>query len=291
MAVDEFRKELAQNPNSADAMGMLALSLNFNHQPAEALAQAHAAIAANPENAFVYYALACVTVGRSKPPHKRYRFLSGLFNANLISYRRRLRRAKRPAMEAVRLAPRNPEFLALVGAIEFDLRRPKQALAWAEKALAVRGNHVRATNLRARALARLGRAKEARETFAGAIALDPDGATTHAHGGWTYLKIGDSKKAIAHFQEALRLNPNDLGAQNGLRAARRIRPTMRKVAQAALVCNMAYWAFAGISNVSPDNPGKNFISIYVGLIVAIVLGWAAVQYYRRRRSNKSNEID
>jgi len=63
MAADEFRKELAQNPNSALSMAMLALSLVYDRKPNEALTSAQAAIAADPERAFVHYALASVVIG------------------------------------------------------------------------------------------------------------------------------------------------------------------------------------------------------------------------------------
>ena len=63
MAADEFRKELATDPNNASAMSMLALSLVFDGKREQGLEQARAAVTADPERAFCHYALACATVG------------------------------------------------------------------------------------------------------------------------------------------------------------------------------------------------------------------------------------
>jgi tetratricopeptide (TPR) repeat protein len=220
MAADEFRKELAQIPGSALAMSMLALALNYDRKPKEALAQAEAAIAADPERAFAHYALACVTIGPSTRFQKVKSFHLDWSAGRALAQRWRLRKAIRPLMEAIRLDPRNPDFLALMSAIKLDQVQPRQSLEWADKALACRPDHQYAMNVRARALAKLGRAYDAKQTIQSALALNPESAAAHAHGGWTHLQVGDPKKAVEHFQQSVRLDPNNAAAHRGLQMAR-----------------------------------------------------------------------
>jgi tetratricopeptide (TPR) repeat protein len=221
MAADEFRKELMQNPTSCAAMSMLALSLIYDNKIKEGIEQAKAAVAANPQRGFAHYTLACAIVGPSRGWSQIRSFRLFRVNGHMVAYRRRLRKAKVPAMEAIRLEPRNPDFIALMAGIELDLRRPKETLKWAGQGLAVQPDHVRCTNLRGRALAKLGRVQEAREAVQSALALAPQSASTHASSGWTHLQAGDPHQAVQHFTESVRLNPTDVNVQQGLKAARR----------------------------------------------------------------------
>lgn len=283
LATTEFRKELAQNPDNSSAMSMLALSLNYDHKPKEALEQAQAAVAADPERGFVHYALACITMGTPWQWSKFY-FFNRL---RLVSYRRRLRRARRFGLEAVRLDPYNVVFLAFMSAIELDLRRPKKSLDWAEKGLAVRANDVRCTNLRARALAKLGRREEARQTFKGALALDPDSAATRYQGGWTHLHVGDADQAVEHFQESVRLDPNNSSAHRGLRAAKIIAATRtrRKLAYIGVAIGFAAWAVSDYFASSSTSADKvTMIGFHLSMCTAFLC--AGVKQLLRGRYQK-----
>jgi tetratricopeptide (TPR) repeat protein len=242
LVADEFRKELSQAPNSALAMSMLALSLKQDGKMEEAIQQAQAAIAADPERAFCHYALACILVGRA-PRFGRMRSFR-LFGriAGISKYRRGLRKAKLPALEAIRLDPVNPEYSALMSAIELDLRQFRKALVWADKGLAASATHVRCANLRARALLKLDRIEDARQTVEGALALDPESALTHATSGWTHLKSGEPEKAIEHFTQSARLDPNDVNVHRGLSLARNRR--LRRASLAAGVILLLTRIFA-----------------------------------------------
>jgi superkiller protein 3 len=286
MAADEFRKELAQSPNDAGAMAMRALSLCYEGQPQEALAQAKAAVAADPERAFVHYALAGVMIGPPTCWTGKSLFGTLRLLARALPYRRRLRRARRPAMEAIRLEPRNADFLAMMSAIELDLSRPWDALEWAGKGLAVRANHVRCANLRARALAKLGRPAEARQALSGALALDPNSAATHCDGGWTHLTVGDPHQAVKHFEESVRLNPNNASAHRGLGAARRAAAAGRSLSGVGILYFVVYMmiraAFHDPSSELPDQVAL----IGAASVIVVVIGWVAIGRIRGRRSKR-----
>ncbi len=283
MAADEFRKELAVNPQSALAMGMLALSLNYDRKPAEAMGPARDAIACDPDRGFVHYVMACVMIG---PPIRwtEMKVFGGIrIMGRLWPYRRRLRKAKKPAMEAIRLDPHNVDFLALMSAIELDLRHYRQCLEWAEKGLAIRPNHVRCTNLRARALAKLGRANEARQTVQGALALDPESASTHYHGGWTHLQTGDPAKAVEHFRESVRLNPNDQSAHNGLKAAQKA-AMRKKYSGLGIAAYLGYLVIRyGMTGSATGDPSSQSLSLGAVILAGLAI-WGVVFYFRRRKS-------
>jgi hypothetical protein len=66
------------------------------------------------------------------------------------------------------------------------------------------------------ALVKLGRKAQAGETIAAALARDPEDALTHANQGWTLIEQGQPKKAMEHFREALRLDPEMDWARRGI---------------------------------------------------------------------------
>jgi tetratricopeptide (TPR) repeat protein len=174
-------------------------------------------------------------------------------------------------MEAIRLSPQNPDFIALMSGIELDLSRPRSALKWAEQGLAVKADHVRCANLRAKALSRLGKHKEAKETVKGALALDPESAQTHATSGWTLLQANEPEQALAHFQETVRLNPNDERAVYGLQRAKRATrwlgsPITRRTILVIAVANMCRLM------VTEQDKSSGFIVL--GTPVVVLVLWA-----------------
>ena len=76
--------------------------------------------------------------------------------------------------------------------------------------------HVGCTNLRAMALVKLGRRQEAGATIDAALARNPENSMTHANQGWTLLESRDHKKALEHFRESLRLDPENEWARQGI---------------------------------------------------------------------------
>lgn len=271
MAADEFRKELSSQPNNAAAMSMLGLSLTYDGQADAGIAAANAAVALAPNLAFAQYALACATIGQPPQPG-----LSIRRRAQRVAYGNRLRQARPAAFEAIRLSPRNADFLALVAAIEFEQRRPREALKWAQEGLACQADHVRCANIRTRALAKLGHVEAAHETLNATIALDPENAATHATGGWTHLKTGDARQATEHFEEALRLNPNDAQSKRGLDLAI-MRRDFSWIDAAAIGLIAISAVIIGMWAVSVWKIEQGFFAVY------ITIPFIFVHRYMRRR--------
>jgi tetratricopeptide (TPR) repeat protein len=192
-AKDEILKHLGLVPEDGSAYAFLALcELNLG-QPKEATAFAQNAITLAPDYAFAHYML-----------------------AQALHHRNRLAEAEKSVNEAIRLEPEEPLHFAALAAIRMSQRKFRDALAAADAGLALDPTDSRCLNQRASALVMLGRRAEAAATMAGALANSPDDSMTHANQGFALLHANDPRKAIHHFREALRINPENEHAKVGI---------------------------------------------------------------------------
>ncbi len=193
LAERELRQELVADPDNARAHAILALCLSERKDYAEATEEAKAAIHLAPDMPFGHYALACIL-------HERDRYSE----------------AEQAVAEAIRLDPEDADYFALLAGIRISQRHWSSALEAAEQGLQLDAEHVACNNLRAMALVKLGRKKEAGATIATALARNPEDAVTHANQGWALLHEGNHQKALEHFREALRREPELDWARAGI---------------------------------------------------------------------------
>jgi tetratricopeptide (TPR) repeat protein len=193
MAETELRQALGEEPGDSYAHALLALTLIERKQFDEATKEAQQSVHLAPDVAFSHYALAKVWYERDRYAESRTAI-----------------------EEAIRLDPSDPDYRFLLAAIHFDERRWKDALRVAEEGLQLDAEHAGCTNVRAMALVKLGRTKEAGATIDTALARDPENSSTHANQGWTLLEQGNANKALEHFKESLRLNPQNEWARQGI---------------------------------------------------------------------------
>ncbi len=193
LAETELRKALAQDPEDFYAhayMGFCQYHLD-NHD--QALMSAQKAITLLPDHPFGHY-------------------VSGLIKLHLDNYKE----AKSSFQEAIRLNPSEAEFHGILGRLYLETEQYASGLEHANKGLALDPQNMTCKNCRAGALTRLGRMDEAQRTIEGALKDDPENDHTFANLGWTCLHQGQHKKALEHFKEALRLNPDNEMARNGM---------------------------------------------------------------------------
>jgi tetratricopeptide (TPR) repeat protein len=193
MAEKELRRALADEPNNPMAHAVLAICLSDREQYREATSEAEQAVALAPDASFPHYALAGVLEDRNR--HKE---------------------ARRAIEEAIRIDPEDADQWARLSSIELACKKWDAALTAADNGLAIDPEDTSCTNLRAIALVKLGRPDQAGATIDAALSRDPDNADTHANQGWTLLHAGEHKKALEHFREALRLEPNHDWARSGI---------------------------------------------------------------------------
>jgi tetratricopeptide (TPR) repeat protein len=193
LAERELRQALAENPQEPWAHALLALCLLRRDQKAAATQSAEQAVGLAPDVSFVHYVLATV-----------------------LHDRNRLEEAERAALEAVRLDPDSADCYAALASVRLDRRQWAEGLDAAELGVRADAEHVGCTNLRAIALRKLGRRDQAAAAIGSALARDPDSAVSHANQGWALLESGDATRALEHFREALRIDPQLEWAQQGI---------------------------------------------------------------------------
>ena len=193
LAEGELRQALATEPQDAYAHALLALCLAACEKFDAATAEARQAIYLAPDFSFAHYAQARVWYDRNH-----------------------YREARAAIEEAIRLDSTDADYFSLLAAIHFDEKRWSDTLTAVEQGLQFDPEHVGCTNLRAMAMVKLGRRAEAGTTIAAALAKHPDNSLTHANQGWTLLERGQARKALEHFREALRLDPENEWARRGI---------------------------------------------------------------------------
>lgn len=192
-AIGELHQQLAEDPNNPLVHSQLGLCLCELKQYAEATDEAQRAIHLGPDQSFSHFAL-----------------------AEVLFARKRFKEALPVAQEALRLDPQEPQTFGLISRIHFAQSRWQAALDAATEGLAFDPEDVVCSNLRAMSLVKLGRKAEAGATIDTALARNPEVALTHANQGWTLLQRGQPQKAMEHFREALRIDPELEWARLGI---------------------------------------------------------------------------
>ena len=193
LAEPEVRQALADDPDNALAHAMLSICMLAREDWNAATDEARTAIRLAPDSPF---------------PHATL--------ARVLASRQYLDEALKSAEESLRLDPTDADTYALLSLIHTQRRDWTSALHAAEQGLEHDAEHVRCNNARAMALTKLGRTAEAGKTLASALEREPENAWSHANLGWASLHDGDTKKALEHFREALRLDPTEEYAKAGL---------------------------------------------------------------------------
>ncbi|UOG75816.1 tetratricopeptide repeat protein [Hymenobacter tibetensis] len=192
-AEQELRRALQEDPDNPLAHAWLGMALLDLNQPVQGQQEIETAIGLAPEYDFAHYLLGLA--------HQR---------------QQRLPEAQKAIEQALALDPTDPTYHHMLGQIRFQRAQWEGALRAAEAGLYYDAEHVDCLSLRARCLARLGRATDAADSLQQALRHDPDDAGTHADAGWVALEAGQHKLALSHFRDALRLRPTSEYAREGL---------------------------------------------------------------------------
>jgi tetratricopeptide (TPR) repeat protein len=271
LAAEELRLALAEDPQDARAHAILALCLSEQERFDDAQREAEEAIASSPDDPLGHYARAVVLIAR-----------------------RRFEEALAAAEEAIRLEPEDADHHCLHAQILFNLRRWPAALEAAERGLRVDGEHAGCTNFRAMALIKLGRRSEAGHTLEAALARNPEDALSHANQGWALVEQGDVPKALEHFKEALRLDPELEYARVGIVEALKARHSiyrwmLRYFLWMNRLSGKAQWAiviggllgYNLLRNLADRSPGlAPFIWPILGVYIAFaLLTWLARPFF------------
>ena len=132
------------------------------------------------------------------------------------------------ADEAVRLEPSSSFAFTAKASALMGLSRHADAEASAREALALDPDDGSAANILSHALRIQGKSAENEDRIEAMLARDPEDDDNHCAAGWQALQSGRHKQAQTHFMEALRLNPeNDLAREGMLEAFKSRSPLYR----------------------------------------------------------------
>jgi tetratricopeptide (TPR) repeat protein len=267
LAEKELAQALAENPNDGAAHALRSLCLKESDRHVEATQAAQEAIALDPNLPLAHYALGQALLSRNH-----------------------FADAERAAMQAIECDPTNPQFFTLLGIIRLNRRDWAGAMEAAEQGLQFDGEHAGCINVRAMALVQLGHRGEASKTIEGALVRDPENAFSHANQGWGALHAGDTPKALEHFREALRLDPEFDWARAGMVEALKARYLIYRLMlrfflwlsrfgfgiQLAIILGFVFLR-QGLQQLARDNPAlAPFIwPVVIGLFAFFVLTWIA----------------
>lgn len=199
LAERELRHWLSLHPDDAEGHALLSWALARQKRGGEAVAAGREAVRLAPDWAYPHAVLANVHLELGQA-----------------------RAAERQIREALRLDPHPSSYYAVLSAalLSQPLRfKTRAALRAAEDGLMADAGDPDCARLRAQALGRLFRRREAREAAAYALRVGPDVSATHAAVGWIELAWGDRARSRELLREALRMDPMNADAQRGLRVA------------------------------------------------------------------------
>ena len=192
----EVRKALAQNPNDPMAYALLAECHIDKSEFGQALEMAKLAVSHGPNEPMFYYIL-----GKSS-----------FYNKDIPS-------ARSAINEGLRLDPYNAHFFLLRSQIAFYQQDWELALTEADRGLELDPENVNLVNQRAQALIKLNRKDDASTTMDYALHKAPESSHSHANKGWVAIERDEYDSAVASFLEALRLDPGNDFAREGLKEA------------------------------------------------------------------------
>ncbi len=188
-----IRARLAEEPNDPDLHLMLAQALLHLDRPKEAEASARTAIGLDPESGYPHEVLAQILIGSSN-----------------------LKGAEEAVKEAMSLDGDSDNLRAILARIASDQGKYERCLEHAQSGLEIDPDNDTCRFYRGIALSRLGRHEEADQVALGLLGDDPDDSTNHSARGWILLERNAIEPAKIHFQEALRLDPDNEDARFGL---------------------------------------------------------------------------
>lgn len=192
-AENQLKLSLAQNPDDADSLNLLAYCCLMQNKNKEALQHIETAIGQDPANANHFYIRAFIRYddGDYKP-------------------------AETNILEALALDPTEPEYYSLLANIRIHTSRFKEGLEAADKGLSLDAENLSCLNARTIALLKLKNTGAAYTTIEKALGYNPNDSQTHTTFGYALLENGEAKLSLIHFREALRLNPSNDAARKGI---------------------------------------------------------------------------
>ena len=137
-----------------------------------------------------------------------------VFNKTTGNHQELLEEAQKICTDILRENPEDPDFICMRGIIDFHLGQTKEAEAWMEKALIIAPQSTAIIYNYAMILMAQEKFAVALPLMMRVVALKPDHAKAYWHIGNVLRKTGDFAGALAAFNKAQEINPQDVETLN-----------------------------------------------------------------------------
>ncbi len=188
-----LRDVLAQNPDNAHALMLMAIVLYRMDRDDDALGAINVALRMEPDSDRIH-----------------------AWKARILLALNRHAEAMRSAQRALELDASDPFNWTAKGAVHADRRQWSESEECAREALELDADDENAHNLLSQTLLYQGKANENEGNIVSRLAGDPDNPLAHCNAGYAALRRGDHRKASEHFAAALRLDASMEMARDGL---------------------------------------------------------------------------
>lgn len=189
-----FEQAYKADPGLFGALSSLVSLDLYEKQNSRAVDRLKAAISANPKNALAILALAEVKAGENAPPAEILQLLADAVKASPVSVE--------PRLSQIGYALKRRQF--------------KEALTFAQDALATMPGDTQILEAAGRAQAQSGNTDQALSTFRRLASAMPDSASPFLRLSEVYVSAGDTDKAENAISKALELEPDNPQAQAAL---------------------------------------------------------------------------
>jgi putative PEP-CTERM system TPR-repeat lipoprotein len=219
---------LTREPANAEAWKLKGdLLLATKSEPDAALAAYRRALQAEPKFAAAYAAMLSLLMQSGKLDEaavqlQELKKFAGkqpqtqFLEAQLAYQRKDFKQARELSQQLVQMVPNNPRMLQLAGATEFQLGALAQAEVYLAKALHLEPDSAFARRLLVMTYLRSGQSAKAVAALSSAPAKEGIDPGLYSLAGEVYLQAGDVTKAEQYFAEALKLDPGDPGKRTAL---------------------------------------------------------------------------
>jgi tetratricopeptide (TPR) repeat protein len=232
-AEKELKQVLSVEPNRPQALALLAICLSEQNNVKDAVGFIQQAISQEPDNDFFLY-----------------------LHAFFLFKLEKRKEAEKMIRSAIAFSPANAEYFGLLALIKINQKEWQEGLDNANKGLGIDPDNLTCLNARSTALFKLDKKEDAYSTIQEALSKDPENEATHANLGWGLLEKGDHKKALEHFREALKINPDYGYAKAGLVEGLKARYWFYR-----LFLKYAFW----ISNMKGKGQWMVLLGMYFGV--------------------------
>lgn len=193
-AIVELQKALIVDPNNYVALVLLTSTYIQLHEEEKSDEYTQKLLAAAPDEGISYY-----------------------YRAVFLNTIEKTSESETMIRKAIELEPWDADFFGFLSALYIDKKKWEIALEYANEGLNADPENTACLNYRTICLTKLNRTEELLSSIEETLANNPEDAFSHANIGWSKLEIGDRTEARSHFLEALKINPNNHHAKEGMK--------------------------------------------------------------------------